>query len=127
LCASPGEKFGRLMTLQDELVGTWARVYTDLPLAQCAELGRRADAGGAAARDAKLDLAEAVVRRHDGADAARHSRAEFVRVFSAGERPTDMTPLPLEPGTRPAPDLVVAPRPGLSRSAAPRRVGGGRS
>lgn len=125
LCASPGEKFGRLMTLQDELVGTWARVYTDLPLAQCAELGRRADAGGAAARDAKLDLAEAVVRRHDGADAARHSREEFVRVFSAGERPTDMTPLPLEPGTRTALDLVLAARPELSRSAARRLLSGG--
>lgn len=125
LCAAPEEKFGRLMTLRDELVGTWARVYTDLPPEQAEELGRRARIGGAAARDAKLDLAEAVVARNDGAEAARRSREEFLRVFSAGERPTEMAALPLAPGEVTALDLVVAARPDLSRSAARRLLAGG--
>ncbi len=38
LAQSPEEKLGRLMTLRDDLVETWARVYTDLPLARAAEL-----------------------------------------------------------------------------------------
>lgn len=125
LCASADEKFGRLMTLRDELVGTCARVYTDLPLEQVEDLGRRAGAGGTAARDAKLDLAEAVVARNDGAEAAGRSRAEFLRVFSAGERPTGMVPLALEPGEITALDLVIAARPDLSRSAARRLLTGG--
>lgn len=125
LCASAEEKFGRLMTLRDELVGIWARVYTDLPLEQAEDLGRRAGAGGAAARDAKLDLAEAVVARNDGAPAARRSREEFLRVFSAGERPKEMVPLALEPGEFTALDLVIAARPDLSRSAARRLLTGG--
>ncbi|MGP9539190.1 tyrosine--tRNA ligase [Brachybacterium sp. AOP43-C2-M15] len=125
LCAPAPEKFGRLMTLRDELIGTWARVYTDLPLGQVDELGRRAAVGGAEARDAKLELAEAVVRRHDGEDAARRSREEFVRVFSAGRMPQEMTPLPLAAASLSALELVTSARPDLSRSEARRLLRGG--
>ncbi|WP_232820210.1 tyrosine--tRNA ligase [Brachybacterium sp. YJGR34] len=125
LCAEPGEKLGRLMTLRDELVELWARVYTDLPLSEVAELGRRAARGGAEARDAKLDLAQAVVRRHDGESAARAAREEFLRVFSAGQLPREMTPLVLPGSHLTACDLVSAARPDLSRSAARRLLTGG--
>lgn len=125
LCAAPEEKFGRLMTLQDELVDTWARVYSDLPLEQAEELGRRARSGGAAARDAKLDLAEAIVSRHDGAPAARRSREEFLRVFSAREQPREMVALALRSATMSALDLVIMARPELSRSEARRLLAGG--
>lgn len=125
LCAAPEEKFGRLMTLQDELVDTWARVYSDLPLEQAEELGRRARSGGAAARDAKLDLAEAIVSRHDGAPAARRSREEFLRVFSAREQPHEMAPLALRSPTMTALDLVTTARSELSRSEARRLLTGG--
>lgn len=125
LCAPAGEKFGRVMTLHDQFVGTWARVYSDLPLEQTEELGRRALSGGAAARDAKLDLAEAVVRRHDGAQAARRSREDFTRVFSAREQPRDMAQLALDAGQLTALDLVTAARPELSRSEARRLLSGG--
>ena len=120
LCDDPAEKFGRLMTLRDELVGEWARVYSTLPIERAVELGRRAEAGGAAARDAKLDLAEAVVARYDGAGAARRCREEFVRVFSGRERPADMPELPVTGAVRTALDLVLAARGELSRSAARR-------
>ena len=125
LCAAPEEKFGRLMTLQDELVGTWARVYSDLPLELAEELGRRARSGGAAARDAKLDLAEAIVARHDGAPAASRSREEFLRVFSAREQPREMEALRVRGRSMTALDLVTTARPELSRSEARRLLTGG--
>lgn len=120
LSASADEKFGKLMTLQDDLVETWARVYTELPDHRIAALGAAAERGGAAARDAKLDLAEAVVRRHDGADAAHRSRQEFLRVFSTGATPSELAPLWLPTATMTALDLVLAARPELTRSAARR-------
>ncbi|WP_245823001.1 tyrosine--tRNA ligase [Brachybacterium avium] len=125
LCAAPDEKFGRLMTLQDELVGLWARVYSDLPLAVTEELGGRALAGGIAARDAKLDLAEAIVRRHDGASAARRSREEFLRIFSLKEQPQEMAPLALGGKAMTALEMVTTARPELSRSQARRLLAGG--
>ena len=120
LCDDPAEKFGRLMTLRAELVREWARVYSTLQIERAVELGRRAEAGGAAARDAKLDLAEAVVARYDGAGAARRCREEFVRVFSGRERPADMPELPVTGAVRTALDLVLAARGEVSRAAARR-------
>ncbi|HEX7350478.1 tyrosine--tRNA ligase [Brachybacterium sp.] len=125
LCAAPEEKLGRLMTLQDELVGQWALVYSDLPLEQVEELGRRARLGGVTARDAKLDLAEAIVARYDGASAAQRSRGEFLRVFSARQQPREMVPLALRSPTMTALDLVTTARPELSRSEARRLLAGG--
>ena len=125
LCAAPEAKFGRLMTLQDQLVELWARVYSDLPLEQVGELGRLALAGGVAARDAKLDLAEAIVGRHDGAAAARRSREEFLRVYSGREQPREMARVELPDREVTALDVVTAARPELSRSEARRLLAGG--
>lgn len=123
LAASAEEKFGRLMTLHDDLIGTWARVYTEISADEVEQLRRAAIQGGSPARDAKLTLAEAVVARHDGVPAARHARHEFLRVFSSGQEPEDMTELPLPSGgVRSLLDLVVAARPDLSRSEARRLI-----
>lgn len=126
LAADADEKFGRLMTLHDDLIGLWARVYTEMPLEDAAQLARDADRGGVAARDAKLALAEAVVARHDGVDAAQRARREFLRVFAAGQEPEAMAELAVPTGTRMrALDLVLAVRPELSRSQARRLIAEG--
>src|SRR5690606_18047904 len=108
-----------------DLVEQWARVYTLLPMEQVADLGRRAAAGGAQARTAKLDLAEAIVARHHGADAAAASREEVVRVSCPRQQPSDAPALPLAGEPISALDLVAAARPDRSRSALRRLLEGG--
>lgn len=117
----PAEKLGRLMTLQDELVGTWARVYTDLSATAVAGLAARAARGGPAARDAKLDLAEAVVARYHGAEEARRARAGFLAVFSERGTPEDLADVVLDGGASVL-DAVLAARGDLSPKAARRLV-----
>jgi tyrosyl-tRNA synthetase len=56
------------------------------------ELGDQAVAGGRAARDAKLRLAESVVARYDGAEAAAAERMNFASIFSDRNQP-DRQPL----------------------------------
>lgn len=124
LAQSPEEKLGRLMTLRDDLVETWARVYTDLPLARAAELGAAARGGGAGARDAKLALAESVVGRYHGAEEAARARDAFLAVFSQRGVPDDIPEVRLGPGGVLL-DAVLAARPELSRSAARRLISGG--
>jgi tyrosyl-tRNA synthetase len=119
-----GDKFGRLMTLNDDLVGQWARVYTELPLGAVDELQRRADRGGRDARDAKLDLAEAIVARYHGPDEARRVRQDFLAVFSERQLP-DAMPEVLVPSRLSALELVAAARPDLSGSAARRLIAEG--
>lgn len=124
LTQPPREKFGRLMTLVDEQVAEWARVYTDLPLVAAQALGERAARGGREARDAKLDLAEAAVARHHGAAEANRARDEFVAVFSRGGLPSELPELVVGE-TVPLLDLVARLRPELSRSAVRRLVAEG--
>lgn len=119
------EKFGRLMTLNDELLGIWARVYTDLPLAATEELQRRADGGGAGARDAKLDLAQAIVARYHGESPANQAREEFLRTFTERAIPATMPEIRVVAERPTALDLVALARPELTRSAARRLIGEG--
>ncbi|MBZ2198081.1 tyrosine--tRNA ligase [Occultella gossypii] len=124
LAHSPSEKFGRLMTLQDDLIGAWARVYTDLPDAVVEELESRARQGGAGSRDAKLDLAEAIVARYHGSAASGRARTEFTRVFSGSGLPDDVPHLTVSP-TSTVLEIVIAARPQLSRNAARRLIADG--
>lgn len=124
LAHSPSEKFGRLMTLQDDLIGAWARVYTDLPDAVVKDLESRARQGGASSRDAKLDLAEAIVARYHGSVAGGRARAEFTRVFSGNGLPDGVPHLTVSP-TSAVLEIVLAARPELSRNAARRLIADG--
>ncbi|WP_328997600.1 tyrosine--tRNA ligase [Kribbella sp. NBC_00709] len=116
LTDSPRDKFGKLMSIPDELVEPYARVYTELPLETVAALADSAGAGGPAARDAKLRLAAAVVTRYHGAGAARTALAEFRRTFSDRSEPADMPAVVVSGAVVTTFDLLRAARPDDSNS-----------
>ncbi|MFE6970249.1 tyrosine--tRNA ligase [Isoptericola sp. NPDC057653] len=125
LAHDPAEKLGRLMTLDDDLIGTWATVYTDLPQEVVADLAARGAAGGPGARDAKLDLAESVVARYHGASAAADARAAFLDVFSRRHVPGSMPDASVALPRPTVAELVSAARPELTGSAVRRLVSQG--
>ncbi|GAB3578150.1 tyrosine--tRNA ligase [Leifsonia lichenia] len=124
LAQSAEDKFGRLMTLNDDLIGVWAKVYTDLPIAAVGELDRRAALGGVDARDAKLDVAEAIVARHHGASQAERAWRAFLDVFSERGLPDVMPQLDVSRHATVL-HLVSDARPELTRSAARRLIAEG--
>lgn len=125
LTGAPADTFGRVMSLRDDAVRDWAEVYTDLPDDDVARLAEASDAGGHAARDAKLGLAEAITTRYHGPDVAAACREAFGRTFSDGDVPKD-APIVEAPGERVGVvDLVRAARPDLSASAVRRLVAQG--
>jgi tyrosyl-tRNA synthetase len=93
LTDTPEDKFGKLMSIPDSLVGPYARVYTELPMDAVAALAEAATAGGPPARDAKLRLAAAVVTRYHGAGTAKSTLEAFQRTFSDRAQPADMPSL----------------------------------
>jgi tyrosyl-tRNA synthetase len=110
------DKFGKVMSLPDSLVQTYAHIYTELPLDLVAGLGDAAGQGGPAARDAKLTLAAAVVTRYHGANVAKSERAAFTSQFSRRTTPTDLPEVAVQ-ATRPTIlELLQAARPELSNS-----------
>lgn len=122
---SPRDAFGKLMGLPDGLVGQWAEVYTDLPLERAAALAAGIADGSLNPRDAKLELAEAVVRRLHGAEAATGERAWFESTFSRRDFPADAPRRGVAPGPWPALDLLAGLGTGLSRSELRRLLGEG--
>ncbi len=86
--APAAEQFGQLMSLPDEQIGPYLALVTDV-----APERRRAILAGMAAgtlnpRDAKAEMARAVVTAFHGDAAARHAEAEFTQVHRAHQRPT---------------------------------------
>jgi tyrosyl-tRNA synthetase len=116
LTDTPRDKFGKLMSIPDTLVESFARVYTELPLDTVAALGSAAAEGGPAARDAKLRLAAAVVTRYHGAGTARAELEAFTRTFSASGVPTDIPEVLVTTPTATVLDLLQAARPTDTRS-----------
>ncbi|GAB3747647.1 tyrosine--tRNA ligase [Microlunatus parietis] len=116
LVDSPQDKFGKLMRLLDPLIETYATVYSDLPEDRITDLARRAELGGRDARDAKLDVAEAVVARYHGAETAARERAAFLSLFSARELPDELPTLTVDHDQLTVIELLRLARPDASRS-----------
>ena len=93
----PGEMFGKLMSISDDLMWRYFELLSFRTLAEISGF-RRQIAEGANPRDIKFLLAEEIVARFHGAAAAKGAQAEFVARFSRGEVPEDMPEHELKAG-----------------------------
>lgn len=122
LTDSATDKFGKAMSLPDELVGVWASAYTTLPDEVVSALADDAAREGRIARDAKLTLAAAIVERYHGTDAADRERAAFLDVFAHGAVPDELETVGIRHPASSALTLLEQVRPDLSRSALRRLI-----
>jgi len=90
---SPRDKFGRTMRVPDNLIMTYARVYTELSEAALGALSVMVDQDPF---EAKKQLASEIVRRYHGDQVANEERTWFDNVFSNRETPPDIPKLSLE-------------------------------
>ncbi|MDT5014713.1 MAG: tyrosyl-tRNA synthetase [Mycobacterium sp.] len=117
LLDDPEEKFGKLMSLPDTLVEEWAAAYTDMTEEQIERLAAGVSMRGANARDAKLQLAEQIVCRYHGGEAAIRSREAFLSTFSDRNEPDHMPEITVSTHQVLPLDLVRLARPDLSNNA----------
>jgi tyrosyl-tRNA synthetase len=87
LSHTPRDKFGRIMKLPDDLIMDYFRVYTRLPEGDLAGLENEAAVDP---MDCKLRLAEEIVTRYHGAEAAAEEKAWFVTTFSERKTPDEV-------------------------------------
>jgi tyrosyl-tRNA synthetase len=86
----PGSIFGKIMSISDALMWKYYMLCTDLTPAQVTEARREVESGARHPMDAKKALAKSIIRDFHNADAAEHAEAEFRRVFSERQAPTDL-------------------------------------
>ena len=91
----PGEMFGKLMSIPDEVMPQYHQLLLDKNAAEVEEFQQAMQSGELHPRQAKVDLAEAVVTIYHSAQAAQQARAEFDRVFTERQLPTEMPDLRL--------------------------------
>jgi tyrosyl-tRNA synthetase len=92
---APGEMFGKLMSISDELMWRYFELLSFRSLDDVAGLHMRVD-DGMNPRDAKFELALEIVTRFHDANAAEAAKREFISRFREGEMPEDMPELTLE-------------------------------
>jgi len=81
--------FGKVMSMQDDLILRYFTMCTDLPFEQIEEYKKQLEQG-VNPRDIKIILAKELVKMYHNEDAAEHEANEFFNVFSKGEIPTDV-------------------------------------
>jgi tyrosyl-tRNA synthetase len=87
---SPGEMFGKLMSISDTLMWRYFELLSDRTSAELAALRASAE-DGANPRDIKLSLAHELVRRFHGEGAADDAQQAFRARFQRRETPDDLT------------------------------------
>ncbi len=100
---SPGEMFGKTMSIPDELMWDWYLLLTDVPETEIDDKRRRVEAGELPGKQAKQELARRLTARYHSDGDAQAALEEFERVFARGGAPDD-TPIvsarPDEPLTK---------------------------
>jgi tyrosyl-tRNA synthetase len=91
----PGEMFGKLMSVSDDLMWRYFEVLSFRSLEDIAGLKKRVE-DGMNPRDAKFELASEIVARFHDAGAAEAAKQEFIARFREGAMPEDMPELTLE-------------------------------
>lgn len=116
----PGDMFGKIMSMADELIIKYMTLCTDMSIAEIDEVDKTLKAGDNP-RDAKVRLAREVVALYHDSAAADSAEQEFINIFKKGGVPEDMPKFKMN-GDRNIIDLLEACKLVDSRSDAKRVI-----
>ncbi len=101
---SATEIFGKLMSISDELMWRYLDLLSWRPVSEINQW-REEVKNGFNPRDIKIKLAEEIVERYHGKEAAEHAHAEFVNRFREGAVPENIPEVTIE---APQGELAIA-------------------
>lgn len=117
----PNDMFGKLMSLRDELIPKYLLLCTDWKKSDIDKIEIKMKNGAMNPRDAKLMLAEDIVKTYHGEKKALAAKENFISIFSKKEGPIEVVSLGA-PKTINAVDLIVSSGVVKSKSEARRLV-----
>ena len=86
---APGEMFGKLMSISDELMWSYYELLTDFAAPVIVRLREEVRTGVLHPMEAKMQLAHAIIAGFHGEDAAKKAADEFQRVFRERQAPEE--------------------------------------
>jgi tyrosyl-tRNA synthetase len=86
---APGEMFGKMMSIPDELMWSYYELVTDRTPQEIVELKKEVGSGKLHPMDAKMRLAEEVISGFQGVEAGRKAAENFQRVFRDRQAPEE--------------------------------------
>ncbi len=92
------EIFGKLMSISDDLMWRYLELLSRRPMAEIRGWRQATQTAGLNPRDVKIRLAEEMVERFHGPEAARAATQAFFARFSQGEIPTDLEEIEIQGG-----------------------------
>jgi tyrosyl-tRNA synthetase len=121
---APEQQFGKLMSIADSLVPTYARLAAFRSQSEADRIAAAIAGGAVNPMDAKKDVAQSIVTRYHGADAAAAARDHFERTVQRKEVPqTGIPECDVPQGARLA-DVLVRAGFAESKRAAERLISG---
>lgn len=96
----PGEMFGKVMSIPDQLILKYFTLVTDLTPAQLREVAARLATPQINPMTIKKELARTLVSMYHSTEAAQIAQSNFERIFSKKELPEDIPSVKLEANSR---------------------------
>jgi tyrosyl-tRNA synthetase len=95
---APGEMFGKMMSIPDELMWSYYELVTDRAPQEIAALKKEVSGGALHPMDLKMKLAQEVISDFHGEEAARKAAENFQRVFRDRQAPEEAPVIKLPKG-----------------------------
>ena len=111
----PGEMYGKLMSISDDLMWDYFKYLSFKPSAEIAQLKKDVD-DGLNPKDAKVVLAKEIVARFHDQQAADAAEASFGRQFADGALPDDIPEVAVQVGDEGMPLANIIKTAGLTGS-----------
>lgn len=110
LSEGPAGMFGKIMSIQDDLMVKYFTLLTDAPDSEIEQLRKDRLTPGRASRppkEWKEELAREIVKTYHGDKAAKEAGKEFERIFAEGEAPCQIKEVAISDSKISAADLLV--------------------
>src|SRR2546423_1148634 len=115
----PSEMFGKLMSINDELMWRYYELLTDLTVSEIEQMRSRAANGEFNPRDIKVELAKRIITDFHSKSAADAAAEEFNRVFRRKEVPDEVETVEMASGSLPLAQFLA--KTGLAASVSEAR------
>ncbi|HXG86339.1 MAG TPA: tyrosine--tRNA ligase [Pyrinomonadaceae bacterium] len=119
---APGEMFGKIMSISDDLMWRYYELSTDLTAAEIADLKAKCESGAENPRNVKVNLAKSIIKDFHSATDAQAAEDEFNRRFVRKEIPDEIEDFAVAAGVYKLADLLVQTNLAASKGEARRLV-----